>query len=91
MKKLIVLCIVALYVFSLQRKNIEATSPDGKNKISIDTKDGISYSIFRGGTRILDRSFLSLTVGKEVWEYLSHRFQKRNQHRYVPVSYRLCF
>lgn len=67
MKKLIILFILALYVFSLQGRNIEATSPDERNKIFINTKDGISYSIFRNNTRILDHSSLSLTVGKEVW------------------------
>lgn len=67
MKKLIIVCISAFYVLVLQGKNIEATSPDGKNKISIDTEQGISYCVFRNNTQILDRSSLSLSVGKEIW------------------------
>ena len=48
-------------------KTVEATSPDGKNKIQIETDHQVSYSVFRNGMKILDNSPLSITVGNRKW------------------------
>lgn len=48
-------------------KSIEATSPDGSNRIVIETETQVNYSVFRHGTMILGNSPLSLTVGDKVW------------------------
>lgn len=51
----------------LHARTIEATSPDGTNKLTIDTGKELKYSVVRNGITILQDATLALTVGDEVW------------------------
>lgn len=48
-------------------KTVDATSPDGKNRIRIETDRQVSYCVFRNGTKILDNSPLSISIGNRKW------------------------
>lgn len=63
------LIVLLLFVCSLSivAKPIDVSSPDGKNKVVIETDCKVTYSVFREGTQIMANSPLSLTVGDRVW------------------------
>ena len=61
------LTILLCYLSPASGKSIEAASPDGSNRIVIETENQIAYSVFRHGTMILDTSPISLTVGDKIW------------------------
>lgn len=47
--------------------SIEGFSPNGRNRLVIETGAQVSYSIFRDGSQIMNKSFLSLRVGSQLW------------------------
>lgn len=61
------LTILLCYLSPASGKSIEAASPDGSNRIVIETENQVAYSVFRHETMILDTSPISLTVGDKIW------------------------
>lgn len=59
--------ILFLCSLSLVAKPVDIISPEGKNKVVIETDGKVTYSVFRDGVQILANSPLSLTVGDRIW------------------------
>lgn len=64
---LLLLLAAFCYPSILAGRTIEVTSPDGKNLVTIETENQVTYSIDRNGTSILSASPLSLIVGDKKW------------------------
>ena len=48
-------------------KTLTLSSPDGSNVLTVNTDNGITWSVSRNGEVIMDGCSLSMTVGDEVW------------------------
>jgi len=75
-------------------KPVDVVSPDGKNKVVIETDGKVTYSLFRDGKQILVNSPLSLTVGDHIWgeDKKCGKIERKNisetVHFIVPRKYR---
>ena len=69
-------------------KIIEASSPDKKNVITIETDNQVSYSLSRNGTKILDTCPLSLTVGTGKCRKITRKSVLEKVEFIVPRKYK---
>lgn len=60
----LILSMLSVFAYA---KPVTVLSPDGKNKVVIESDGKVRYSVSRNGTQILSSSPLSLTVGRRVW------------------------
>ena len=78
-----VLLIVSAFSFSLNAKEVNVTSPDGKLNVTVSVSNKITYSVQHGNNILIDASPVSmkLTTG-EVWgENAKLRRTKRDSNR----------
>lgn len=67
MKKLILISTAVMAALAVQAKTYELQSPDGRNLVTVNADNNVSYSLTRDGNPILDDSPVSLTVDGKQW------------------------
>ena len=64
MKKLMTICAAALVALSsvAAPKAYELTSPNGTVKVSVESGEGLSYTLTHGGDLLIDRSEVNMLL-----------------------------
>ncbi len=90
-QELLVLLVLSLFSFSINAKEISATSPDKKLRVSVQVDERITYSLYHESDLLIDAAPISmkLTTG-EVWgekpRILNTKTDSRNETINSPFS-----
>lgn len=90
-QELLVLLVLSLFSFSINAKEISATSPDKKLRVSVQVDERITYSLYHESDLLIDAAPISMksTTG-EVWgekpKILNTKTDSRNEMINSPFS-----